>query len=133
MAKTPVAATAATMTILAATNSVPLPELRNRGGSKSQFDFDALEVGGSIGVIGRTAASLSSTVYNANKKYKQNVVDENGNVVYKKTTAKNAEGADVSILTSTPETVATRRFIVVDVDAKTDPEKVDGARIFRVK
>lgn len=113
--------------------AVPLPARTSNRGSKSKFDFDKLEVGHSIGIIGRTAASLASTISGANRKYMEPKKDSNGAVVYKTQELVGADGTKTVVPTSEPETVATRHFFAFDIEnPEADPDKAT-VRIFRDK
>lgn len=89
-------------------SSVPMPVRFNNRGSKSAYDFSALEVGQSFGIKNKTAKSCASLVSNANKKHRLSKIDDEGK----------------------PTTVQLKSFFIVDCDPSTDP---DGAsvRIFR--
>lgn len=120
--------------ILGVNTTVPMPASHERNPTRSQYDFEALQVGQSIGIIGRKAENLTSTVANANRKFAEPKRDANGNLVYKMTDIKDAAGNVTGRVpdTSKPETVPTRRFFAIDVDPKTDPEGAT-VRIFREK
>lgn len=135
-AKTDTATAAKTntpLTILGVSTAVQMPQVASRRGSKSQYDFDAVEVGQSIGVVGRTAKNLQSTVTNANRRYTEDKKDANGQTVYKMIDMKDAAGNVTRVPdTSKPEKVQTRHFFAHDCDPATDPDKAT-ARIWRDK
>lgn len=143
--------------LTAITTGIPVPTTRRRGSSTvSIFPFDALEVGGSFGLIGRDARSMASVVSNANKRARIEKRDEHGKLVYKTVATPkrdangdvimkmievpNSMGGTVLVPTSEPEMDVTtevvleetKKFLVQDVDPLSDP---DGAtvRIWRVK
>lgn len=123
----PAAKAAPAVTAVRPAAEIKLPERKSRRGSTSVFPFDALtEIGMSFGVKDRTAASLSSVVSNANRKNQVNKTDDNGAIVYKTKTVKDAAGVETVMPTQDPVKVAAKRFYAIDVDAKTDP---DGASV----
>jgi hypothetical protein len=111
-------------------NAVPIPAVKNNRGSKGAYPFDNLEIGQSFGVANRNAKQMASIVSNANKRFLVNKTDENGNVVFKTTKASDGNGGFVTVPTSEPEKVASRRFIVLNVDPATDPDQA-SVRIWR--
>lgn len=121
--------------LTAVTTAVPMPTRESKRGSKSSYPFDSLTaVGASFGVKNKTAKQMASIVSNANRKAPQEPKrDAAGNIVYKTAEMKDANGTVIGRApTQEPETVATRHYFAVDVDAKDDP---DGAsvRVFRDK
>lgn len=112
-------------------SDVPMPEpTKGNRGSKSQYDFDKLEVGQSFGIKNKTAREMSSIVSNANRKNQADKRDAAGNVVFKTKTVTDQAGNKVVVPTLDPEKVALKVFFAADTNPKTDP---DGAsvRIFR--
>lgn len=116
--------------IAAIRTDVTIPEKRasNRG-SKSIYNLDDLPVAGSIGVVNKTASQLRQIVSNANRKHRTEKRDDNGAVVYKTKPLSGPDGV-TNVPTNEPEMIATRKYMVVDTDPKTDPDKA-SARIFR--
>lgn len=107
---------------------VPMPAnagKTNRGG-RSLYPFDDLEVGQSFGVRNKTQKQLASTVSGATKRHRVEVKDAAGNVVFKTTDVKQADGTIVKQPTLDPQTQPGRIFVSADVDPKTDP---DGASV----
>lgn len=117
---------------------IPLPAAaKSNRGSKSAYEFDALEVGDSIAILNKTAKQISSIVSNQNRKdsnqrpalnadgsqkmkiEQREIKDAAGNVVGKQPV-------------NVPETEWIKEFRVVDVDPKKDPKKAK-CRIWRVK
>jgi hypothetical protein len=90
---------------------VEMPVKPNKRGSASIFPFETLTaVGMAFGIKNRNAKSLSSIISNANRKAMVNKTDDAGNVVYKTTEMKDANGT------------------VVGRSPTTEPEKVDGVK-----
>lgn len=99
-------------------------------GAKNLYNFDALPVGGTIGVIDRTAKQLSTTISTANKK-EYPALDKNGKPVME--VVKDSAGQPVNDPSGKPTTkvkTESRVFFVVDADPAKDPEKAT-ARIWR--
>lgn len=111
-------------------NAVPIPVVKNNRGSKGAYSFDALEIGQSFGVQNRNAKQMASIVSNANKRFLVNKTDETGAVVFKTTKATDGNGGLVNVPTNEPEKVASRRFIVLNVDPATDPDQA-SVRVWR--
>lgn len=113
-----------------------MPTKTSNRGSKSKYDFDGLQVGQSIGVIGRDAASLQSTVssQNRNKKYQMAKRDSStGAPLFNKMKTRGADGVETEVDNpNSPVMESTRHFFVVDVDPASDPDKAT-ARIWRDK
>lgn len=121
--------------ILAIRSDVAIPEIKSKRGSKSKYDFDKLEVGQSIGVIGRTAKSLNSTINGANRKYSTQKRDAStGEPLFEMTEIKDQNGNVTTRVPNKekPVTEKTREFAAFDADPATDPDKAT-ARIFRIK
>ena len=118
------------LTGISAVVEMPAPPARSNRGSKSAYPFDELEVGQSFGVKNKTRDQMQSIVSNQNKKHRVEKRDENGNVVYKTTEAKDAEGNVTRLPTDKPEMIDGKTFFAVEADPKKDP---DGAkvRVFR--
>lgn len=135
-------ATAATDTakvkpvLTAVSTTVAMPERKNNRGGQTSYPFDELAVvGASFGVKNKTAKAMGSVVSMKNRKSVVDKVDEAGNVVMKDSgkfnEIKDQNGVVVSkTAVRVPETVAVKKFFVLDVDAATDP---DGAmcRVWR--
>lgn len=120
------------LNVAAIRTDIPIPDRKARRGSTSKYDFDKLQVGQSIGVIGKTARELSSVVGNLNRKFKTEKKDDAGAIVYKMTEIKDANGTVTGHKnTGKAEMVKTRDYIVEDVDPANDPDKAT-ARVFRV-
>jgi len=102
-----------------------------KGGGASPYKekIEALEVGQSFHVAGKTKRSLNSTMHTFNKNFRTPELDASGNPVTTVKIGKNKAGQE------TRKTVAkyteTRKFEHYDVDA-TDNKGV-GVRIFRTK
>jgi hypothetical protein len=98
-------------------SGIKMPERTNKRGSTSIFPFDTLaNVGDAFGIKNRDAKSLSSIISNANRKAMVNKTDAAGNVVYKTTEIKDANGVVIGQQASTePEKVAGKRFAAFDV------------------
>lgn len=111
-------------------DAVPIPVAKNNRGSKGAYPFDALSIGQSFGVGNRNAKQMASIVSNANKRFLVDKTDENGQVVYKTTKATDGNGGFINVPTKETEKVATRRFIVLNVDPATDPDEAT-VRIWR--
>jgi hypothetical protein len=99
--------------------SIALPETpksTNRG-SVSAYPFDSLtEVGQFFGVKNKDKRGMSSIVSNQNKKFKVNVTDDKGNIVYATKTVTDANGAKIELPdTSKPQTTFTKKFEVIEV------------------
>jgi hypothetical protein len=127
------AAPADKFTLLSINTSIPMPEKKGgKRGSKSTFPFDLLPVGGSFGLIGRDAKSMSSIVSSQNRKKENqaNKVDAEGNTVFKTKPMKTADGTEIQVPTAEPVTYAVKEFFAVDTDPKTDPEGAT-VRVFR--
>jgi hypothetical protein len=122
------------VTVAPVRTDIPMPTITSRRGSKSKYNLDELAVGGSIGIIGRTASSIASMIsnWNRNPKFAEPKLDEAGKSVFKMTEIKNPDGTVTKVPTSEIETVQTREFFAVDCDPKTDPDKAT-VRIFRRK
>lgn len=105
------------LTAVVAPNVIPMPTKESKRGSTSLYPFDSLTaVGMSFGVKNKTAAQLSSIVSNANRKAMVNKTDAAGNVVYKTTPLKDANGNVVGQAPTTePEKIAGKHFFAVDV------------------
>lgn len=118
------------LTAVSAAVPMPTPPARGNRGRGSNYPFDELEPGQSFGVKNKTLKQMSSIISNQNKKARVNKTDDNGNVIYKTTTAKDANGNVQTLPTDKPETIATKVFFGVECDPKADP---DGAavRVFR--
>lgn len=123
--------------------AMPLPTKVSTRGFAVLYPFDTLAApqldgngkvlaAASFGVMNKTARDLAQTVGNANRKWRENKKDANGNIIYKMQELKDAAGNVVSKVpdTQNPEQVQTRHFTAYDVDPKTDK---DGAmaRVFR--
>jgi hypothetical protein len=115
----------------AVSKAVPMPASTPRG-TKSRYPFDDLtEVGMSIPVLNKTAAQLRTLVSQANSKNKVKKTDAAGNVIFKTTEVRDAEGNVTGRTpTSEPEMVAGKVFFASDCNPETDPDKA-MARIFR--
>lgn len=126
---------AAAFTILSINTAVAMPEnISKRRGSQTKFPFADLPVGGSFGLIGRNAKSLSSIV-SAQNRHKDNQapkLDANGAPVFKTTEVVNQDGTKSKIPTTEIETVWIKEFVAVDTDPATDPEGAT-VRVFRRK
>lgn len=95
-----------------------------RGGGKSPYPFDGLEVGDSFGVAGKTKKNFNSIVYGANQRYREEVKNADGSpVMVSKTDRK------TKIVSQVPKTVPTRLFEAFDVD----PAKNGGASVIIVR
>lgn len=105
---------------------VERPANAKKAGAKSKYDFDSLEVDGSFGVIGKTAASFNSIIYTAEQRFAVDVLGDNGQP---KTRVKKLKGGATEVVN---QKAKTREFSAYDVDPATDP---DGAtvRVFRDK
>lgn len=109
-----------------------MPVRKNNRGSKSKYDFEKLEVGQSIGVVGRNAEELASTVSSANrnKKFQTQKRDATtGALIFNK--MRDATGNEIDN-PNAPVMENTRHFFVVDTDPAADPDKAT-ARIWRDK
>lgn len=119
------------VTILSKRSDIPMPSIKSNRGSKSKYDLASLNVGESIGIIGRKAKSLASTISGANRSFAEPKKDANGQIVYKTTETKDANGVVTGrVPTTEPEKVLTRRFVAIDCDPAKDPEKAT-VRIWR--
>lgn len=121
--------------ILGIRSDIPVPEVKSKRGSKSKYDFDKLEVGQSIGVIGRTAKSLNSTINGANRKYSRQKLDSSTNEpLFEMIEMKDQAGNVTARVPNKEKPIMekTREFAAYDADPKTDPDKAT-ARIFRIK
>lgn len=98
-------------------SGLTMPTRSSKRGSTSIFPFDTLaNVGDAFGVKNRDAKSMSSVISNANRKNMVNKTDANGNVVYKTTELKDANGTVIGHQPTTePEKVAGKRFAAFDV------------------
>lgn len=124
------AAAVALPTVAAPRADVPLPVKTNNRGRASIYDFDSLTVGQSIGVVGKTAKELYPTVNNANRRFKEAKVVDGATVFKTEEVTDPSTGIKSRKVSDKPEMVATRKFIVADVDPATDPDNAT-ARIFR--
>lgn len=109
---------------------LPIPVIvRAAPGSKSPFPFDTLEVGGSFGVVNKTAKQMSSIVSNVNRKETnfRDAKDANGNVIME--AVKDANGAEIPGMTK-PKREQIKIFVLAEVDAKKDPDKAK-VRVWR--
>ena len=102
-------------------DNVPVPEVRSRGGNKpSLYPFDALTIGQSFFVAGKTAKQIASTVTGANERYSH--VDPSGATRPKR----GGEG-------TVPVRIQDRKFIYKNVDgAGWGKTGVSGVAIWRV-
>lgn len=93
-----------------------------RGGGKSPYPFDQLEVGDSFGVVGKSKKNFNSIVYGANQRYMEPVFEADG------TTPKMVSKTDrkTKIVSQVQAMKPTRIFEAFDVDPKTDE---DGASV----
>lgn len=121
MAKTSKVRVAPTLT--AVRDDIPMPDRKVSRGSKSIYNFDALKVGQSFGIMAKQAKSMSSIISNQNKKSYRAV---NGNDPLFHMT-KNGE---LDVPTSHP-LMYHKVFAAVDVDPKKDPDKA-SCRVFRL-
>lgn len=114
--------------VLAPRNDIERPANTSKAGAKSKYDFASLEVGQSFGVIGKTAKSFNSIIYNAETKtFGEDVIDPtNGQP---RTRIKKLKDGSTEIVTVRRKT---REFTAFDVDPKTDPEGAT-VRVFRDK
>lgn len=113
------------------TDKIAMPERKRTSGSKSLYPFEQLtKAGQSFGVKNKTAAQLATIISSRNRKGVVPVYDAKGKPVMKTTAAKDAEGKEIQVPTSEPETKVEFKFYAVDVDPKSDPA---GAicRVFR--
>lgn len=119
--------------VAAIRSDIPLPAKSPRG-VKSSYNFDALPVMGSIGVLGKTADKMASTVSAANRRYREPVKDANGAVIFKLTEVKDNNGNVVGKVPSDEPAsfIQTREFQVFATDPVTDPDNAT-CRIFRTK
>lgn len=111
--------------LTAAVSGIAMPQRENKRGSASIFPFDTLtEVGQCFGIKNRDAKSLSSIISNANRKAMVNKTDAAGNVVYKTTELKDANGTVVGHQPTTePEKVAGKRYAAFDVKGNAELTK----------
>lgn len=93
---------------------------------KTKYDFDALEIGQSIPVTGKTAKQLYGTCQAANRRY---AVDT-GETRPVKIKMKDAEGNVTEKDGTAPKMKQTRHFFAHDCDPATDPAKAT-VRIWR--
>lgn len=123
-----------TVKILGISTAVKMPENVSKRGSKTKYEYAKLEIGQSIGIQGRTATSLNSTVSSWNRVYRIQRKDETGKLLFEQTEIKDQAGNVTATVDDRkkPITDETRHFFAVDVDAKTDPENA-SCRIFRDK
>lgn len=114
------------------TLTMPSRDARRTGGFKSKYGFENMEVGTSIGVVGRSAKTLASTISGANRRFRVEKRDEKGAIVYEQIPLKDATG-NVTSYTQGPALFEQQRhFFAIDTDPKTDPEGAT-ARIWRDK
>lgn len=101
-----------------------------RGGNKTVYEFDKLEIGKSIAVMNRTAKQLTSTISSVNNGERRiPVLDGKGQPVTEP--VKDAAGAVVKDETGKVRTQPRYRvFFAVDCDPAKDPEQAI-ARIWR--
>ena len=116
--------------VLGVASDIPMPASIKTRDSSSKYEFDKLEVGQSIGIKGRTAASLRSTVSGQNKKSMEDKRNADGTVVYKMKNLTDADGNVTRVSTGETEKVPGKVFVVADVDSKSDPQGAD-CRIWR--
>lgn len=126
--------------IAAVRTDVAAPVKKRAGGATSisayKAAFDSLPaptaegVQASFGVVNKTKRQMQGTVSGFNRKSFEPKKDANGNVVYKVKELTDSEGNVTRLPTQEPELVATRHFIVVETDPKTDPDGAT-ARVYR--
>lgn len=122
-------------------DAIAMPVRVSKRGSASIYPFASLTaVGMSFGVKNKDAKSLSSVISNANRKAVIDRKDAAGNIVYKTTEIKDANGTVVGRTPTTePETDVTAHYFAVDVDAamaktlKGTPAEGSKAVVFRDK
>lgn len=107
---------------------IELPARKSPRGAKSDYDFDALPVGGAIGIKNKDKKAISSIVSKANRASMQPKKDEAGNVVFKMQDLKAADGSVTKVPTSEPEMVATKNFFAYEPDAAYR-EKIKGTAL----
>jgi hypothetical protein len=112
--------------VLGIRTDIARPEGARKSGAKSKYDFDALEVGQSFGVIGKTAKSFNSIIYAAEQRLGEKVKNPDG--TEKMRVKKNKDGSTELV----NEINKVREFTAYDVDPKTDPEGAT-VRVFRDK
>lgn len=107
----------------AGTFKVPVKTSKSgRGGGKSPYPFDQLEIGDSFGVVGKTKKNFNSIVYGANQRHMEPVFEADG------VTPKMVSKTDrkTKIVSQVQAKRPTRVFEAFDVDPKTDE---DGASV----
>lgn len=107
---------------------IELPARKSPRGAKSDYDFDALPVGGAIGIKNKDKKAISSIVSKANRASIQPKKDEAGNVIFKTQELTAADGTKTTIPTSEPETVQTKNFFAYDVTPEY-AEKIKGTAL----
>lgn len=125
-AATPVAAGAILPIRKAGSFELPAKTSKSgRGGGKSPYPFDQLEIGDSFGVAGKTKKNFNSIVYGANQRYLEKLFEADG------TTPKMVDKIDrtTKVVTKVQATRPTRIFEAFDVD----PAKHDGASVLIVR
>jgi len=111
---------------------IPVPARKGgKGGGASPYKekIEALEVGQSFHVAGKTKRSLNSTMHTFNKNFRTPELDVAGQPVTVLKIGKNKAGQETR--KNVAKYTETRKFEHYDVDA-TDP-KGTGVRIFRTK
>lgn len=127
----------AVVKIFTVTSEVKMPDTSTlRPGVESKYGFEAMLVGQSVGVAGRTAKELASTVSGANRRYRVEKRNEITGELVTRTVAVpvlDDQGATIRVDSKlVPEMISTKHFIVLDRDPKSDPDGAT-ARIWRDK
>jgi hypothetical protein len=74
------------------TDAIPVPANAKKRGQQSVYGLEKLEVGQSVGVIGKTAKQLQPTVALTNRRFMVDKKDDAGNTMFKIQEVKDANG-----------------------------------------